>query len=309
MKRKITAPIFAAALLLSNGITAFAAPEVINVGGVRTVFDAEYYASANPDVAAVIGTDRDALVQHYTAYGKAENRPAYAPDTDVNALLGKKKRKSETVMSSDGRLEEYKEYDKHGNLLSQTHAYDGKTDTITYINTYEEHDNVLTVTTTGTFSNGRTWLDSISTCTYDAQGNLLSRTYSDGYKIKGYTYTYTYDAQGNVMSRTVISPQGEIRTYDKQGNDVSLTTPDGETIDLSPYYTYDEHGNLLSYTDPRGFYSYNNTYTYDAQGNVLSRVKTTDGGYTGTETYTYDEHGNLLSHTDAYGETVTYTYF
>lgn len=87
MMRKIIASIFAAALLLSNGITAFAATEVISADGVNTVFDAEYYTIANPDVAAAVGKGRDALVQHYISYGKAENRPAYPPCTDADAFL------------------------------------------------------------------------------------------------------------------------------------------------------------------------------------------------------------------------------
>ncbi len=39
-----------------------------------TVFDAAYYAAANPDVAAVLGTDAATLAQHYVNSGKAEGR-------------------------------------------------------------------------------------------------------------------------------------------------------------------------------------------------------------------------------------------
>lgn len=39
-----------------------------------TLFDAAYYAAANPDVAAVLGTDAAVLAQHYTTSGKAEGR-------------------------------------------------------------------------------------------------------------------------------------------------------------------------------------------------------------------------------------------
>jgi uncharacterized protein YkwD len=46
------------------------------------VFDPEYYASANPDVVAALGTDPNMLYLHYTMYGRAEGRLAVAPSTD-----------------------------------------------------------------------------------------------------------------------------------------------------------------------------------------------------------------------------------
>ncbi len=38
------------------------------------LFDAEYYASMNPDVVKAVGTSKEALYQHYINYGKAEGR-------------------------------------------------------------------------------------------------------------------------------------------------------------------------------------------------------------------------------------------
>lgn len=60
-------------ILMSNSITAFAAPKEMKD---HTVFDAEYYAERYPDVVTAYGTDEVALFQHYTNYGKAENRAA-----------------------------------------------------------------------------------------------------------------------------------------------------------------------------------------------------------------------------------------
>ena len=68
MKRKFIIAAAALALMLGQSITAFASPEVMPDG---TLFDAEYYAQANPDVAAVLGMDADAMYQHYLMYGKA----------------------------------------------------------------------------------------------------------------------------------------------------------------------------------------------------------------------------------------------
>lgn len=73
MKRKAVI-CFAAVLCLGSGMTAYAAPETMPDG---TVFDSAYYAEKNPDVAAVVGTDTNALYQHYKSYGAGEGREAY----------------------------------------------------------------------------------------------------------------------------------------------------------------------------------------------------------------------------------------
>lgn len=77
MKRKIVIAATALTLMLCQGMTASASPKVMPDG---TVFDAEYYAQANPDVAAALGTDANALYQHYLTYGKAEGRAAVSPE-------------------------------------------------------------------------------------------------------------------------------------------------------------------------------------------------------------------------------------
>ena len=41
-------------------------------------FDAEYYASAYPDVVAALGTDAEVLYKHYLEYGIKEGRKPYA---------------------------------------------------------------------------------------------------------------------------------------------------------------------------------------------------------------------------------------
>ena len=51
-----------------------------------TMFDAAYYASAYPDVAAVFGTNPDLLYMHYQLCGKAEGRLAVAPSSAAPAL-------------------------------------------------------------------------------------------------------------------------------------------------------------------------------------------------------------------------------
>lgn len=60
-------------MLASNGIVANAQPKEMKDG---TVFDAEYYAQRYADVVAVYGTEEASLFQHYTDYGRSENREA-----------------------------------------------------------------------------------------------------------------------------------------------------------------------------------------------------------------------------------------
>ncbi len=58
--------------------------EVYEVRTFAEMFDAEYYAKMNPDVAALVGTDQAALYQHFVQYGKSEGRNA-TPRFDVRA--------------------------------------------------------------------------------------------------------------------------------------------------------------------------------------------------------------------------------
>lgn len=60
-------------MFASNGIVANAQPKEMKDG---TVFDAEYYAQRYADVVAVYGTEEASLFQHYTDYGRSENREA-----------------------------------------------------------------------------------------------------------------------------------------------------------------------------------------------------------------------------------------
>lgn len=57
--------------------TSWAAPEQMPDG---TVFDAEYYAANNPDVVAVLGTDKTVLYTHYQTSGMKEGRLPYDPN-------------------------------------------------------------------------------------------------------------------------------------------------------------------------------------------------------------------------------------
>lgn len=87
MKRKKLQRIIATA---AAGVLAFTAAPLSANAAAKVMpdgyaFDASYYAENNPDVASAIGTDENALYQHYENYGKNEGRPAYDPNEEIVA--------------------------------------------------------------------------------------------------------------------------------------------------------------------------------------------------------------------------------
>lgn len=65
-----------------SGIPAYAAVTTMPDGGK---FDAAYYAATYPDVTAALGTDANALYQHYKTFGAKEGRLPYAAGTGTTA--------------------------------------------------------------------------------------------------------------------------------------------------------------------------------------------------------------------------------
>ena len=71
--------------------------QAADTGVYASIFNAEYYASANADVKAVYGTDANALFNHFVNYGMKEGRRASAEfdvkyyranNADLNAAFG-----------------------------------------------------------------------------------------------------------------------------------------------------------------------------------------------------------------------------
>lgn len=74
----------AAVMTMTATITLLGAP--IQARAAEEDFDPVFYAETYPDVAAVLGTDADALYNHYINNGKAEGRLPHAEgDTDTVA--------------------------------------------------------------------------------------------------------------------------------------------------------------------------------------------------------------------------------
>ena len=288
MKKKLIAPMLAAALIVSNGIMALAAPEVINVNGTNTVFDYEYYASANPDVAAAFGKNRELLIQHYIACGKSENRAAYAPGTDVNALLSQTSstnaatsKRTETKILDDYGNTEVIEYDENGRITTSTN-YTGKgipnfQDQYTY--TYYENGSLQTSTrvTVALQDNYYARAGEITRKyieEYDAQGKLVKSTDDKSTSVVADIRYYYYDDQGRLIHEQLFSSSGNLR--------------------YSYYYVYDGNGNEINrktVKDGKIVTEFNSTY--DSQNRLIKEVGySTTFGLRRITDITYDEKGN-----------------
>ncbi len=193
------------------------------------------------------------------------------------------------ITSPEGDITKYN-YNLRGLLESKTEAF----------GTAEER----TVTTTwhGSYKLPLT-IDEpqrLTTYSYDANGNLLSRSVKDKGTNETRTVSYTYNGFGQVL--TVDGPRTDVSDittydYDTSGNLTKVTNALGhETLITS----HDAHGKPLSITDPNGTVT---TLTYHPRGWLTS--VTTNGD---TTTYGYDKAGQLTSVTMANGVVLNYEY-
>jgi RHS repeat-associated protein len=171
--------------------------------------------------------------------------------------------------------------------------------------------------------------------TYDANGNLLSKTDALGNRT---TYTYdpvfskvasitdplgnvsrfAYDANGNLLARTDANNNQSSYQYDSTGLLIQAT----DALNQKTKLAYDAFGNLITITDPLGnttSYLYDaisrlvatkdslgrqTTFTYDSLNRLLTRTDA-KSGVTG---FAYDVNGNLLSVVDARNNSTAFSY-
>lgn len=158
---------------------------------------------------------------------------------------------------------------------------------------------------------------------YDAAGNITTRTYPDGTSITytynpinevtgltdgGATTSYSYNAAGELSKVTLPATNGYVEdpSWDRAGRLTKLINSKGTTILSSFDYSLDAVGNPTKIVSPNETI----TYSYDALDRLTKACYTsTCTGTTGTPfiSYTYDPVGNRLSEGRASGST-TYTY-
>jgi len=223
-------------------------------------------------------------------------------------------------------------YDGRGRITAITHQADGSTSNIAYntaglVDSRTDEDGVTTNfeydAVYGRLTRTTDHEDNYIAYFYDAQGNVIEKSYYDPadtrsnrkrYRYQDPAHTmpgklfkqinpdntftqYGYDLEGNIAF--IIDSKGNTTTYDYDPfNRLKTVTQPGS---VATSYAYDMHGNLISVTDAQ---SHITTYEYDDMG----RVVTTTSLDTGTTAYVYDEAGNLTQKTDAKGIAVAYTY-
>jgi len=141
----------------------------------------------------------------------------------------------------------------------------------------------------------RTISDGTSTVTlgYDADGHVVSRSYSDGTATSA-TYTDT----GLLSTTTDVTGAVTGYRYDAAGRITTATQTRGTTTLASVTYTYDPMSRVQTTTRDNGVTT-TNTWTARSQ---LSSQRTTSGPGSVIEEhdYTYDSHGNVAARTDTH---------
>ncbi len=169
--------------------------------------------------------------------------------------------------------------------------------------------NAATTTSTMTDARGGVWTDmyanGLLTSSSDPLGDTTSYTYDPGLNTTsvtdpdGHTTTMTYDASGNLLTRTAPAPLSYVETFTYDAANDLLSHTDGRGNTTS--YAYDAAGNLTTTTYPDGGTS---SATYDPHGQLLSSTDQRGN----TTTYGYDASGDLASITSPLGERTTMTY-
>jgi RHS repeat-associated protein len=235
------------------------------------------------------------------------------------------------VTDVNGQSESFT-YDGRGRITIITHLADGSVSIVSY-NTAglpdfrTDEDEVVSNfeydTIYGRLSKRIDHEGNYITYNYDAQGNMIEKSYYDPSDNRTNWKRSTYQDPAHSMPGKLfktINPDDTFTKYeyDSEGNIASVTDPNTHTTyygynalnrlttviqpgRVVTSYDYDVHGNLSLVMDAE---SHVTTYEYDDMGRVVA----TTSPDTGTVSYAYDEAGNLTHKTDAKGISVGYAY-
>lgn len=135
----------------------------------------------------------------------------------------------------------------------------------------------------------------VTTFTYDAKGNPLTKTVTAGSTSR--TWTYTYNGNGQVLTASDPDDHKTTYSYNSTGGVATITNALGQTTSIT---SYDANGRPLTIQDPNGLTT---TLTYDTRGRLTSRAVVSE-----TTTYTYDSVGQLTKVTLPDGSYLANTY-
>ena len=288
------AAVLAVTMVVTPVSSVKAAPETMPDG---TVFDAEYYAQTYPDVANAVGTDRDALYNHYVSFGKAEGRLACAPTTTIQAdktsTQSKKPLTARTTpmqalvyagllpdfMLTDSRPVSsawaHYDYIQPRNKEGDPTVGKSKFEYDAYGNLINENlQNYSVIDTDGRIvaCNDAGWGKYLN-CVYNEQEQMIQLKH-DGREIR-----FNYDDRGRLikMIGTIGTDSIEsILSYNEQERIITCNSKSGksgkeiEVID----YTYDEQGRLIKILGNKlSSLSYSTQYEYDASGKLVRKIE------------------------------------
>jgi len=138
--------------------------------------------------------------------------------------------------------------------------------------------------------------------TYDAIGEMLTRSFCSGAGAAAATESFTYEAGGQPATHTDVLGGVETCTYTYTGKLISDSLPNGTTKS----YRYDLAGRVVRETLANGSYW---TTAYNDIGRTVTRTFSNSGGtQLAQESQTFDPHGNVISKTDLGGNTFSSTY-
>lgn len=260
--------------------------------------------------SAPYSTNGQTRIWTYTWNGDGELTSVDGPRTDVSDITSYAYDGAGNLVSVTNALSQQVQITSH-NARNQPLSITDPNGIVTDL-AYDTHGGLVKATV---HLNGR---DEITEISYDAAGQPISTTSSDGVRLEyeydlahrltaiknsvGERIGFTLDAMGNPTLVEIRSSSGSIlkshtRAYDELGR---LLQSVGVSSQITSF-EYDNNGNTVEISDPRSAVTAN---AFDA----LDRLVQSTDALTGVTEFSYDAQSNLVSVEDAKNQVTSYIY-